>query len=71
VSKRAKYHQVVEGEWTAIPKRGHWNMCCACALVHIIDYRLNDGALEMRVRVDRRATAAARRPFKFKSDGDE
>ena len=67
-----KYHQVIEGEWTPIVKRGHVNQCCECALVHVIDYREREkGVLEMRVRVNRRATAAARRPFKFAKDAEE
>lgn len=62
----SNYHQVKEGDWTPIPRRGHRNQCCDCGNVHDIDYREYEGALEMRVRVNRRATAAARRVFKFK-----
>lgn len=62
----AKYHQLIDGEWAAVPKRGHKNQCCHCALVHRFDYRVNAaGQLEIRARVDRRATAAARRAFEF------
>jgi hypothetical protein len=66
----SKYHQVVEGDWTPIPKRGHWNQCCSCALVHVFDYREKDGVLEMRVRINKRSTAAARRAFKFTPEED-
>lgn len=62
----SKYFHVKEGDWTAIPRRGHRNQCCDCGSVHDIDYREKDGALEMRVKVNGRATAAARRVFKFK-----
>lgn len=65
-ARATRHHQVVEGEWTLIPMKGHHNMCCDCANVHVIDYRQKvSGRLEMRVRVNRRATAAARRAFKF------
>lgn len=70
-SVTSRYHQVIEGEWTPIVKKGHINQCCSCALVHVIDYRERDkGVLEMRVRVNRRATAAARRAFKFTPERD-
>jgi hypothetical protein len=62
----SKYHHIKEGDWTPIPRRGHRNQCCDCASVHDIDYREKDGVLEMRVRINRRATSAARRVFKFK-----
>lgn len=64
----SKYHQIVEGEWVPVPKRGHHNMCCDCAMVHVLDYRVVDGQIEVRFRVNRRATAAARRAFKFTKD---
>lgn len=61
-----KYEQITEGEWVRVRKRGHRNMCCHCALTHVIDYRTNsDGSLELRFRIDERATAAARRNFNF------
>lgn len=62
----SKYHQIVEGEWTAIAKRNHKDMCCDCGLVHWIDTREVSGVLEVRKRIDRRATAAARRAFNFR-----
>jgi len=70
MSKR--YHQIIEGEWTAIVKRNLRDMCCACGLVHQIDTREVNGTMEVRKKIDHRATAAARRLFKFsKDDGDE
>lgn len=65
--KRERYHQIEEDEWTAIIKRGLRDMCCACGLVHKIDTREIDGVLEVRKKIDHRATAAARRVFKYRT----
>ena len=62
----ARYHQIEEGEWTPIVKRGLRDMCCDCGLVHRIDTREVRGVLEVRKRIERRATAAARRAFDFR-----
>ena len=56
------YHQIVEDEWTPVPKRGHRNACCDCGLVHAFHYRTDrNGRIEFRATVDQRATAALRR----------
>ena len=68
MSKR--YHQMIEGEWTAVVKRGLKDMCCSCGLVHRIDTREVNGVLEVRKRIDHRATSAARRHFAFKTEED-
>ena len=65
MSKR--YFQIVEDEWTPIIKRGLKDMCCDCGLVHRIDTREIDGVLEVRKRIDHRATSAARRNLRFKT----
>lgn len=65
------YEQIIEGEWNRVPKRGWRNACCSCEMVHIIDTRTPpDGSVEVRMRVDRRATAALRRKFKFTPDDE-
>lgn len=57
-----KYKQVYEQEWIRIPFRGHKDACCDCGLVHVINYRLVEGTLEMQVeKIDKRATSARRR----------
>lgn len=67
----SRYHQVIEGEWVPTSMRRHRNQCCDCAMVHEIDFRVTKKErLEMRVRVNRRATAAARRSFKFTPERD-
>jgi hypothetical protein len=70
VPRREKYHQVIEGEWTPIIRRGLKEMCCHCGLVHVVDTRESDGVLEVRRRIDARATAAARRQFNFSKEED-
>jgi len=58
---RSEYFEIEDGEWVAVPARGHKNACCDCDLVHLIDYRIVDGQLEIRVKRDMRSTAALRR----------
>ena len=61
--------QVHEGEWHRIRRRKQKIQCCDCGMVHYHDYRVSPrGHLEFRVYVDRRATAAVRRAFKFEKD---
>jgi len=65
------YEQIVEGKWLRVRKRAWRNACCDCQMVHIIDTRVTDaGGVEVRMRVDRRATAARRRAFKFTRDDE-
>jgi hypothetical protein len=69
VTKRTKYVQVYDGEWIQpSPMRGHKTQCCGCGLVHVVDYRVDEGRVQFRARVDRRATAAVRRKFNFTKD---
>ena len=57
----AGYRQQYDGEWFA-PKRTGWRMrCCGCGLVHIVNFRVVQGQVQMQTRQDRRATAAFRR----------
>lgn len=60
------YEQMIEGVWFRPVKRGWRNQCCDCGLVHDFDLRVKDGHVEIKIRkVNRRATAAVRRAFKF------
>lgn len=65
---RSEYEQIFDGQWIAVTKRGHKHQCCDCGLVHKIDFRIEDGAQEIRLVRDRRSTAAVRRAFKFEKD---
>jgi hypothetical protein len=65
------YVQIIEGEWFEPPQRNFAHQCCGCALTHMTDYRVVDGKVQFRVRIDNRKTAASRRKFKFKGGTDE
>jgi hypothetical protein len=67
---RRRVVQIVDDEWYAIDWRRQREMCCDCHLVHDIDYRVKDGTLMFKARVNKRATAAARRAFKFTKDDE-
>ena len=55
------YEEVVEGEWVTPKHRGYRHQCCGCGLVHDMDFRVVDGGVQYRVRVNARATAAVKR----------
>jgi hypothetical protein len=65
MTKRVRYEIVAYGEWTRPRMRDFREQCCDCGLIHRLDFRIVDGRIEFRTRRDERATAAARRPFKF------
>lgn len=62
------YHHAEDGEWVQIPMRGFKEQCCSCGHVHKTDFRIVKGKLQFRAVTDKRATAAARRAFKFDKD---
>ena len=66
--KRISYDVIAYGEWTRPRMRDFREQCCDCGLVHRLDFRMVDGRVEFRTRRDDRATAAARRPFRFARD---
>lgn len=66
--QRAEYHHLNDGEWIRPVRRGFLDRCCDCSLTHRVDYRLVDGHIEFRAYRYERATAAARRAFKFEKD---
>lgn len=70
MSKRARYHHVVDGEWVRVPARGFKEQCCSCGHVHRTQFKMIDGKLHFKAVTDNRATAAARRKFKFSTDED-
>lgn len=66
MAKREVYEQIHEGDWVPVVKRGYHVACCDCCLVHVLDHRTDaKGRIEVRYKVNRRATAALRRAFKF------
>lgn len=64
------YYHVQDGEWTQVPKGGFKEQCCSCGHVHQTKFRMIKGKLHFRAVTDNRATAAARRKFKFAKDED-
>jgi hypothetical protein len=64
----SSYYHVTDGEWVQIPFRGFKEQCCSCGHVHSVDFRIVKGKLQFRAVTDNRATAAARRIFKFSKD---
>jgi len=51
--------QINDGSW--YPLGGYdRQICCDCALVHRLDYKLEKGKIFERVSVDEKATAAER-----------
>lgn len=70
MTKRLRYDQLTDGEWMTPVRKGFKEQCCGCGLVHKVDFRIVDGKVQFRATQDARATAAARRPFKFAKDSD-
>ncbi len=68
MGKRVVYRVISYGEWTRPRMRNFREQCCDCGLIHRLDFRIADGRIEFRTRRDDRATAAARRSFKFTPD---
>jgi hypothetical protein len=79
MAKRVTYPVIAYGEWTRPRLRNFREQCCDCGLIHRLDFRIVDGRkgvharlrglkIEFRTRRDDRATAAARRTFKFGAD---
>ena len=62
--KRVIVH-LEDGQWFRITMKQQREMCCDCHLVHDIDYRKRGRFLEFRATQNARATAAARKSFKF------
>jgi len=60
----AKYKQVTDGEWVQPVKKGYKMACCDCGLVHVVDFRIYKGRVQLRAFRDNRKTAAKRRHMK-------
>jgi hypothetical protein len=79
MGKRVTYDVISYGEWTRPRMQNFREQCCDCGLIHRLDFRIVDERkgvragrrglrIEFRTRRDDRATAAARRAFKFTPD---
>lgn len=56
-----QYPQVKAGEWVSPRRKGYKMQCCDCGLVHLLEFRIHNGHIQMRGFRDERATAAVRR----------
>lgn len=63
-----RYEQVTEGEWVEPVRRGHYESCCDCGLVHKVNFRVVKGRIQYQVFRDNRATASMRRRMKARDD---
>jgi hypothetical protein len=69
---KSAFYQVTDGEWVPVDRKGNLDQCCDCGLVHKINYRITaKNKIEFQVFRNERATAAARKRFKFTKDNDE
>lgn len=59
--KPVRYKVLQDGEWLRPVHKGFRDACCDCGLVHLVEFRIVDGAIEFRATVDKRATAAMRK----------
>ena len=50
--------------WVTPIRKGYKMACCDCGLVHRLDFRVKDKAIQFKVERDNRATAAMRRARK-------
>lgn len=57
-------------EWQRPIRRGYKMCCCDCGLVHDVDFRVIKRRAEFRVRRNNRSTAAVRREWLKKTDGE-
>lgn len=65
MTKKRNYEQVFDGEWVPTKRRGNYEQCCDCGLVHVVDYRINKyNQIEYRVRRHGPATGGARSRFR-------
>ena len=68
---KSRYYHVTDGEWVTVTKRGYKEQCCSCGHVHRVKVRVVDGQIQIQSTTDNRATAAARRAFKFEKEGED
>jgi hypothetical protein len=71
------YMQIEEGDWIEPTRKAFIDQCCDCGLVHVIDFAVVDKrtrepvpyvAVQFKLKIDRRKTAASRRKLKFTKD---
>lgn len=61
MASKSDYELAVDGEWLRFARKGHRIACCDCGLVHVVEFAVVDGKVDVRFSRDNRATAAMRR----------
>lgn len=56
-----RYPQVQAGEWVQPIRKGYKMACCDCGLVHVMDFRIYKGRVQLRAFRDNRATGQLRK----------
>ena len=56
-----KYPAVQNGEWIQPIRKGYKMSCCDCGLVHVLNFRLRKGRIQLQAFRDNRATGQKRR----------
>lgn len=56
-----RYARVTDGEWVRPFRRGYRMACCDCGAVHVVNFRVKDGAIEFQPTRNSKATWALRR----------
>ena len=65
-----KPYEPVGDDWFQ-PRHRRWKLqCCDCGLVHVIDFKIIDDGIWMRMGRDERATSAVRRAFNLEKDDE-
>lgn len=64
-----RYKQAWDGEWVAPIHTGFRFRCCDCKLVHVIDFRVRNGQIQLRPKVDKQATRRSRDRLQAKRVG--
>ena len=62
----ARYEEAEDSEWFALARRGNRIACCDCGLVHRVDARVRDGAIELAFARNERSTALTRRQSAYR-----
>lgn len=64
------YDKPAANEWVQPITEGYKMSCCDCGLVHELDFRVEKGKVQFRVRRDNRATAGKRVAMGWRKDKD-
>lgn len=61
------YDKVTDGEWVQPVRRGYKMACCDCGLVHVINFRIRKGRIQLQASRNARSTAMKRRHDRAKA----